>query len=396
MLNFIKLVRQCFEFFFCALIVGVLIAGCGSGSSSTATTPVAGFTQSYTSSAGAGDVLNFTVNTASMTYSFQVLETSYGASAVASGIPSASEVLTTETSTGTLTGPNAVGSYTASASGDGFIIGGEIFPLQNSFFIGHVIISKIGGSTRKIPVMGVTNPVTSLTGLSGEYNLQGFGCSGRSGGLVTGGTVSCANHYGTAWITPAVGGATATITTCRFGNLASSSVPSTTCVPLGGGAAVASITADANLTAVSGVPGVYDFKTASDGRHRGWLFAFTSAGQNVAIIDHDDVYTPEFGHSVALTQASVTSGSLDGNYFVKNNIGERHLMAVSGVTYTDISDATGLSASGSLNYDYPWTGLISYQFNSGAASGVMDIATVGAFSYTSNTYRYIFGVGLKY
>jgi hypothetical protein len=71
-------------------------------------------------------------------------------------------------------------------------------------------------------------------------------------------------------------------------------------------------------------------------------------------------------------------------------------MAVSGVTYTDISDATGLSASGSLNYDYPWTGLISYQFNSGAASGVMDIATVGAFSYTSNTYRYIFGVGLKY
>jgi hypothetical protein len=370
-LNNSSFLKKCGELLAFGLIAGVLITGCGGGGGSTSS----GFTQTYTTSAGAGDLLQFTVDTTNKTYSIKVVKTSYAASGVSS----------TEASKGTLTGPNAVGSYTVSASIDGFILGGEVFPLQNSFFVGHVLIAPIGGSTRKIHVFGVTNPITTLASLAGTYNDQGFGCAGRAGGLVTGGTIVCANHYGTITVTSA-----GAFSTCRFGNL-SASTP--TCRQSNGSTATTP-TATGTLVATA-TPGVYDFKT-TDGKHRGWFFAFTANGQNVAVIDHDDDFAPEFGHSIAFTQTSVASGQIDGNYFVKNNIGERHLMAVTGTTYTDISDATGATGIGTLTYNTPWTGLVSYAFNFGADSGVMDIATVGAFTYTSNTYRYIFGVGLRH
>ena len=70
-------------------------------------------------------------------------------------------------------------------------------------------------------------------------------------------------------------------------------------------------------------------------------------------------------------------------------------MAVTGNNFTDTNDA-GTTVSGTLTCDTPWTGLVSYQYTGGAASGVAGIATVGAFTYTSNTYPYLFGVGIKY
>lgn len=341
------------------VILGVLIAGCGGGGESSS----AGFTQSYTSSAGAGDVLQFSVNTANMTYSFQVKETSYAASGVSA----------TESSTGTLTGRNAVGSYNVSASADGFILGGEVFAMQNGLFVGHVIISPIGGSTIKIPVFGVPTPITAIANLAGTYNYQGFGCAGLSGGNVLG-AIPCASHTGTITVTSA-----GAFTTCKGGNLGAAS-------PVCASQATGSIVATAT-------PGVYDFQTTG-GTHRGWFFAFTSGGQNVAVIDHDDAVTPFYGHSVALTQATLTSGQVDGNYFVKNNIGGRDLITVGGNAYTDINAAG--TTTGTLAYNIPWTGLVTYNNNITGASGVADIATVGAFTYTSNSITYLHGVGLKY
>jgi hypothetical protein len=371
MIKEMSFLKKCGELLFFGLIAGVVIAGCGGGGSSGSM----GLTQSYTSSAGAGDVMQFNVNTTNMTYSFNVVETSYAASSV---IPAASAVSPTESSTGILTGKNAVGSYNVAASADGFILGGEVFPIQNGLFVGHVIIAPIGGNLRRIPIFGVSSPITTLAGLAGTYNDQGFGCAGRSGGDVEG-TIRCASHTGTIQVT-----SSGAFTTCRGGNLGASSPPTCTLQTTG------------QLYATA-TPGVYDFKTTPDGYHRGWFFAFTASGQNVAVIDHDDDYTPEFGHSIALSQATVISGQADGNYFVKNDIGERHLMAVTGGTFTDTNDA-GMTASGTLTYNTPWTGLVSYQYNPSAtaASGVADIATVGAFTYTSNTYPYLFGVGIKY
>ncbi len=385
MLNNTNLLKQCGEILVCALVAGILIAGCGGGSASSGSS---GFSQSYTTSVGAGDVLQFSVNTTNKTYSFNVIETSYGAGAVASGIPAASAVSNTETSTGTLTGPNAVGSYNLSASADGFIAGGEVFPIQNSFFVGHVIISSIAGHTRKIPIFGVANPVTTFASLAGTYNYQGYGCAGRSGGYAFG-NIACSPHTGTISIT-----SSGTFTTCKDGNLAASTPVCTLPVV---GTSTASTNGDLVATATSGV---YDFKT-NDGHHRGWLFAFTAGGQNVAVIDHDDDFTPAFGHSIAISQTNLTSGQIDGHYFIKNNVGERHLMAISGVSFTDTPDTgsgtvPSAQVTGTLQYNNPWTGLVTYQFNARPASGVADIATIGAFTYTSSTIPFFYGVGLKY
>lgn len=363
-----------------AFIVAILVVACGGGGSSSS-----GFTQSYISSAGAGDVMQFSIDTANMTYSFKVEETSY--LATASGVPAASAVSATESSSGTLTGRNAVGSYNLSASADGFIQGGEVYPLQNGMFVGHVLIPKIGGATIKIPVFGVPNPITTVANLAAIYNYQGFACASRSGGVVNGAIV-CASHTGTIMVD-----ALGSFSTCRDGNLAAST-PS--CTQIGGGTATAP-TLTGTLTAVPGKPGVFDFVTNDTPTHlhRGWLFAFkTNNGQNVAVIDHDDNNTPEifgFGHTVAVSQASVASGQIDGKYFVKNDLGQRHLITVSGPNF---SDTFFPSSAGTLQYNQPWTGLVTYQI--AADSGVADIATAGAFTYNSNTYPYLLGVGLKY
>ena len=358
-----------------ALIVAILVAACGGGSSPS------GFTQSYISSAGAGDVLQFSIDTANMTYSFKVEETSYAASYVAAGFTAS------ESSTGTLTLRYAIGSYKLSASADGFILGGEVYPLQNGLFVGHVLISPIGGATVNIPVFGVPNPITNVAALAATYNYQGFACDSRSGGVVDG-SIVCASRTGTIKVD-----STGNFSTCRDGNLGAASAPS--CTKIGGGTASATLTG--TLAAVTGKPGVFDFKT-TDGYHRGWFFAFSTGGQNVAVIDHDDNSTPSifgFGHTVAVSQTSVKSGDINGKYFIKNNIGEKHLLTIIGNTF---SDTFIPGSTGTLQFDKPWTGLVTYQYNNnvGAVSGVADIATAGSFTYNSNTYPFLFGVGLKY
>ena len=63
MIKEMSFLKKCGELMVFGLIAGVVIAGCGGGGSSGSM----GLTQSYTSSAGAGDVMQFNVNTTNMT-----------------------------------------------------------------------------------------------------------------------------------------------------------------------------------------------------------------------------------------------------------------------------------------------------------------------------------------
>ncbi|MGA7748994.1 MAG: hypothetical protein WCA63_02490 [Gallionella sp.] len=128
-------------------------------------------------------------------------------------------------------------------------------------------------------------------------------------------------------------------------------------------------------------------------------------GQVVAVIDHDDPYSLEFGHTVLSTYASSVPGAADGNYFVKNNFGGEHLVTLSGSTITTNASSinpglNGTVINGSLNFNNPWPGLAQYQFTvSGvpaAVSGVAMTAGTGAFTYTDYARPALFGVGLRY
>lgn len=243
--------------------------------------------------------------------------------------------------------------------------------------MGHVQISAAGfDGTQKIPVFGVSNPITSVAGLADTYNYQGFGCGTKSGGNVLG-IFGCASHYGTLMIDTA-----GNFTKCKGGDI---SVPAPTCTSTRTGV----------ITATS-TPGVYDFVTSTN--HSGWFFAFTAPnGQKVAVIDHDDAINSSYGHSVASTQASVTAGAVDGNYFVKDNQGNQRLLTVTGTGFTNNTNGN----TGTLAYNSPWNGMVTHtRTSSFTPDGVVMIAGTGAFTGISlgsalgDTQRFI--IGMKY
>jgi len=340
----------------------VLLVACGGGG---ATSSNVGFEQTYTTSAGVGEVLQFSINTTNLSYNYSLAKTSYATSGVISG----------QSGTGTLTS-NGDGSFAVGSSSDNFIQSGRVRPIRNDLFVGHVLINTIGGM-HKIPVFGLSNPITTVAGLAGTYNFQGFSCNARGIADVTG-NVACASHYGTGTID--AGGA---YTICRGADISINN---------------ACATSTGTLQAIPSLPGVFDYWNASNG-HIGWFFAFTASnGQKIAVVDHDDAVsvTHEFGHTVFASYTSAVSGDVDGRYFIKNNEGGEHLVTITGST---VSSTLHPGVTGTLAYNSPWNGLISYQFPASvvaAASGVAMIAGSGAYTHTSNDDPALFAVGVKY
>lgn len=345
-------------------MVAALVAACGGGGGGGAST---GVVQTYTSTAGVGEVLQFGINTTNMTYTYTVNYTAYAASGVVAG----------KTGSGPLLSMNAGGSYNVGASSDGFITGGKLLPLQNGLLVGHVQVGMFG--TAKIPVFGVSNPITTVAGLAGTYNYQGFSCSSLGIANVLG-NGACLSHSGTVSVA-----ASGVYTVCKGGDVTTS--PGTNAC-----AAQATGTISALAT-----PGVFDYRNAANG-HAGWFFAFTAPnGQKIAVIDHDDSTLLEYGHTVLATYISTVSGAADGKYFVKNNEGGESLLAVSGVSLTDAS-LLG-TYSGTLTLNSPWAGLEAYNFavsGVSVASGVAMAAGTGVYTYTSTADPAVFGVGIRY
>ncbi|MGA7748995.1 MAG: hypothetical protein WCA63_02495 [Gallionella sp.] len=183
-------------------LVAILVVACGGGGGSSS-----GFSQTYSSSAGAGEVLQFSVNTTNLTYTYKDIGTSYAASGVVPG----------QSGTGSLTS-NGNGTYTVGPSNDGFITSGRVFPIQNGFLVGHVLLTSTIFGPYKIPVFGISNPITNISQLAGNYNYQGFACTSRSFGDVLGLSFGCHSHFGTITISASSVASTNDFTRCKSGN----------------------------------------------------------------------------------------------------------------------------------------------------------------------------------
>jgi hypothetical protein len=348
------------------VISSLVLVACGSGSDSapaTATATAPGFAQTFTASVQAGEVLQIGVDTTNMTYSYKVIQSSYG-------------ILLGQTGTGVLSiRGDSVGNlkvYTVAASADNFIQGGVVFPIQNGVFVGHALINAIGHA-QKIPIFGVSNPITTLAGLADTYNFEGFSCSGLSGGNAGGG-IPCLSKQGTVRAD-----ALGNVTVCKNGNI-STGIPA--CNPA----------AQNGTITTTATPGIFNF--AKTGVHKGWFFAFTAPnGQKVAMLDNDDTGTPEFGHSVAATQAVVNAGQADGNYFTKDNMGGEWLVTVAGTTFTSTKHP---GATGTLIYNTPWTGMVTTSINGGANTGIAMLSGTGTFTKLSDQNTAEFAIGLMY
>jgi hypothetical protein len=346
-----------------ALSVGIL-AACGGGGASSINS---GFDQTYTSSAGVGEVMQFRINTTNLTYSYTIAGTSYAASGVSTG----------QTGSGTLTG-NGDGTYAVGPSSDGFIEAGRVRPVR-AMFVGHVRINKIGGM-ENIPVFGLSNPITTVAGLADAYNFEGFSCAARGIGNVTG-KGGCLSHYGTSSIDTS-----GNYSICVGGDLGNT------------GAHPCTTSLTGTLQAVANYPGVFDY--IGSGGHIGWLFAFTATnGKKIMVVDHDDHISMahEFGHSVFTSSVALNSGDVDGKYFVKTNEAGEHLVTIAG---SSVALTLHPGVTGTLTYNSPWNGMMAYDVPASGvsvgASGVAMAAGTGVYTSVSNDDPARFAVGFKY
>lgn len=345
-----------------ALSVSIL-AACGGGASNS----VVAIQQTYTTSAGVGEVMQFQIDTANLTYTYTIAGTSYAASGVAVG----------QSSSGALTS-NGDGTYAVGASSDGFIQSGRVRPVR-AMFVGHVVIDTLGG-TERIPVFGLSNPITTVAELADDFNFEGFSCNAR--GIANAfGRGGCLAHYGTSNIDSA-----GNYAICVGGDLSDTAThPCTT--QLSG-----------TLQAVAAYPGVFDY--IGSGGHIGWLFAFTAAnGKKIMVVDHDDQVSlrHEFGHSVFTSSVALNSGDADGHYFVKNNQSGEHLVTIAGDTMTMTLHP---GVTGTLTYNSPWNGMVSYDIPasgvSAGTSGIAMAAGTGVYTSINNDDPTRFAVGFKY
>ncbi|MDD5059351.1 MAG: hypothetical protein PHQ60_15955 [Sideroxydans sp.] len=348
---------------FLAAISALILAGCGGGSSSS-TTPPTTLTYTYTVSAGVGEVLQFTINKTNLTYSYSVIKTSYAASGVSAG----------QTATGALTDSGS-GFYAVGTSSDNFIQDGKLFPVNDGLLAGHVRINSIGGANR-IPVFGVSNPITQLASLAGTYNFQGFACGAPGIANVTG-NPACSTNYGTITI-DAVGN----VTKCDHGDI--TTAPTTN---------PCALTQSKTLQVIAATPGVFDFWDSVTG-HTGWFFAYTAAnGQKVAVIDNDDAVALRYGHAVLSTYIGATSSVISGNYFKNDNEGNERIVTINGSAY---SNDNGFA--GTISYNSPWNGFSTFSVTSSGvtATGLAMTTGSGAFTHQLDTDPQFFASGLKY
>ena len=125
--------------FFLPLFLITLISCGGGGGSSTA--PISNGT-TFQAVASEGELVSYTVDTSAMTYSYKIIESAYGKTGV--------------TGNGQLT-RNSDGTYTPA----GF--NGKVALLDSGLLLGAIYEDLNNDGTREvIPVVGMSNPVTSL------------------------------------------------------------------------------------------------------------------------------------------------------------------------------------------------------------------------------------------
>lgn len=340
--------------FFSASLVAFALVGCGGGgggsSTTTSPTPVsAGFSQTYTSSASAGELMTYSIDTTALTYSYTITKSSYGC-----------EVATAScrTGSGTLI-KNSDGTYSPSNS-----TGTKIFALQNGLMVGGVKLT-LNGMSQVVPIVGVANPVTTLADLSGTFNYISLQCSGKTYGVFTG----CGTSYGTVSIA-----SNGTFTTCASADI---SAPAHTCSDSTTGA----------LTSLGG--GVWQFKASGPtaGATTNYFIAFKAPnGQTVGIVDFNDNLVYGYGQGVFSTKAPTTNPDVAGNYAWSNVYGQSGVVSINANGTTN----TGLS----LTPNAPWSGITTVAGGTGTGYGM--IAGNGVYVYRNSTISApYFEVGLK-
>jgi hypothetical protein len=342
---------------FISVISVVVLTACGGGGSgtgsSTSPSSVATFAQTYTSSATAGEILNYSVDTAALTYSYEITKSSYGCDVPTAPCHSGSGKLVR----------NEDGTFSPSTS-----LTSKVFALQNGLLVGSVVL-PLGGSDRRVPVFGISNPATSVTELAGTYNFMSLQCNGKTYGTLTG----CETYQGTVAVT-----SEGTFTSCVGGNLAAtnhtcSSTTTGTATSMGGGIFALQATTPANGTSTNYLVG---FKAPN--------------GQKVGFLDFNDPIVYGYGQAVISSLVTTSVADVVGKYMWANVYGSAGTVAL---------NSNGTTSSGyTATTNIPWDGLSTIS-SDGIGAGYGLIAGNGVYVYRNpampNKPAYL-EIGLRY
>jgi len=315
------------------LIVASALASCGGSMESSAT-------MKFTSVAMAGELLDYTLDPVNLTYTYTITDSQFG--------------LNGKTGSGTLT-RNLDGSYSPSGAPNVRIV-----ILPNGLLLGAVR-ERFGTAVVTVPIIGLSNPVSTVSSLAGTYNYMHRGCvTGVCFGLV--GTFTIAANGG--W------------SSCPGAN------PGAAACPAGGHSGMLNPLGNGRWQVMDGSTEV------------GTAIGFNSGGQNVLLIDLKDQRTSGgfgIGIVVGSQQALLTAGQTDGTWIAGTTGGNWAVFTASGTT-THVSsfDGVPVDLNGSFTANAPWLGMAT-----GSGGGVGFLAGTGVYVLeTANGYAEI-GVKLR-
>jgi len=274
----------------------------------------------------AGELLTYTLDTTKLTYNYTITVSQFG--------------LTGKTGSGTLTN-NGDGTYTPSG-----VTNGIVATLPNGLLLTS-IRETVRGVTKTIPVMGIANPVTTLSNTTFNY-VQRVCYNDPYYGYY------CDSGYGTFKITTA-----GIWTSCWAGNLATGSCSSGysysgTLKSLGGG----------SWQVLDGY-----------GVSVGTAVVLYSSGQQVVFLDLADTRTGGFGIGLLIgsTQQTGSSTQASGTWAYAGSDGGSGQFLVSGSQLTCLY---GYCTNTGLTYNSPWAGFVT-----NSAGGTALLAGTGVYAY---------------
>ncbi len=320
-----------------AIIISTLLSACGGGSGgaasgSAATTAASPVT--YTSAGGIGELLNYTVDTSKLTYSYTITDSQYG--------------LTGNTGSGTLL-HNSDGTYTPSG-----VSNARVVVLPNGLLLG-AFSASINGTVTTIPVIGISNPVTTFSAAAATYN---YVRHYKIGSTYT-------SNYRTFQIT-----SSGTWTDCIGGNLAA------TC---------SGVSNSGTLNSLGGG----EFQVLSGATVIGTAIVQNSSGQNVVVVDLNNS-SNGLGLLVGSTQQLATTQT-DGTWYTISSAGDYSTFTTTGgnITYASVN---GSSYTGTDTFivNSPWSG-----FATPGTGGEALLAGAGVFADIKSDGTAVIGLKLN-
>jgi hypothetical protein len=289
--------------FLCAGLVAVLVVSCGGGSDDD--------TPRYQSVATTGELIDYQVDTANLTYSYTITESQFGLAGVKS--------------TGTLK-KNADGSYTPSGAPEGRVV-----VLSNGLLFGAVR-ERFGANLFTAAIIGIKDPVPTVAALAADYNFVQSSCV----------AALCTSTRGTLRIE--TGG---TWSYCRDANLAA------------GGCSAAGTANSGTLEA----RGAAQWRLKSrDGTDVGTAMGFNSAGQNMVVVDLKDKRTDGFGVGMLIGSqlAVMVPPQTESAWIAATGSGHWLEFNASGTNiYITQFDSQPVSLATSFVANDPWTGMVT-------------------------------------